>query len=41
MKYELRDYQKRASDAAVMAFTSKTLMDGLLMTTRSGRVMRR
>lgn len=31
MKYELRDYQKRASDAAVMAFTSKTLMDGLLI----------
>ena len=31
MKYELRDYQKRASDAAVMAFTSKTVMDGLLI----------
>ena len=31
MKFELRDYQRDASSAAVMAFQSKTIYDGLLI----------
>lgn len=31
MKYQLRDYQKKASDAAVMCFKMKSGRNGLLV----------